>query len=584
MKLVTLALLIAIMPVCLCSQEQQISTPGRYSGYSKPLYTEWIRSSQYVAARDGTKLAIDIYRPSVNGKPVDTPYPVLFQMTQYRRAFYRLDHSMSLIASNDHMIDLTHYGYIVVVADARGEGASYGTRRGPWDHTEANDAYDLIEWTARQPWSTGSVGMWGGSYMGGIQIVTAALAPPHLKAIFPTIFPFDTFDSFSTILPPEGPYYEAGNPDKVDPLTVPVDEDKDGAMLKAAIEHHRQNKLPGPLPYHDSVSETAQSKYYAETSIADHIKDIERSGVAIYNLAFWNNWLREGAFLSFANLTNRSKLTVLASPRLESTAFDLLAEHHRFFDYWLKGIQNGIMKEPRVYVCTANNDSCYWDDTWPPKSSNHEHYFLASAGPGNGQLTSDASGVAGQDKYPVIYDLTDQDRDEKGLTYTGPALASDLQITGYPIADLWIASTATDGDFYVYLEDLDESGGSSSITEGKLRASFRTLNEPPFNNFGNPWHRGNQTDVADFTPGEASELKFILLPTSYVVKKGHRVRLNLTCAAPGNGAMGTGGFRARTPRIAPPPVVTIYHDSSRNSSISLPVMSDGRWAHEAEQK
>ena len=130
---------------------QTVSKPGQYSGYSTPLYgdKEWVRSSQYVTVRDGTKLAIDIFRPAVNGVAVNTPYPVVFQQTQYRRAYYQ---GANLVLTGKSMADfLTKYGYVVAVGDPRGLGASYGLRGASWDTQEANDTHDLVEWLGVNP-------------------------------------------------------------------------------------------------------------------------------------------------------------------------------------------------------------------------------------------------------------------------------------------------------------------------------------------------------------------------------------------------------------------------------------------------
>jgi uncharacterized protein len=285
----------------LVSQEK-ISMPGHYSGYVQPLYDAWVRSSQYVTARDGTRLAVDICRPARDGKAVNTPYPVLLSITQYRRASRGTDGTLRYSAGT--MLDLVKYGYVVVVADARGKGASFGTRRSPWSEEEARDAYDLIQWAAGQPWSTGKVGMFGSSYLAGIQYEAARLQPPALNAVVPAVVPFDNFDVYFGMIPPNGPFYDIGNVES-DLQTEPVDGDEDRALLKAAVEEHRKNSYPGAMPFRDSISPKLGVDYYREINPSDHLPEIERSGVAIYHLGNWDNWLRKGSILGFANLKNR---------------------------------------------------------------------------------------------------------------------------------------------------------------------------------------------------------------------------------------------------------------------------------------
>src|SRR5678809_638605 len=102
-----------------------VSKPGEYSGFSEPLYTEWVRSSQYIPMRDGVKLAIDIYRPAVNGKAVDIRYPVLWEATTARGTMGQngsMNLSVTRGVNGDRMVDLTHYGYVVAEVDRRGLG------------------------------------------------------------------------------------------------------------------------------------------------------------------------------------------------------------------------------------------------------------------------------------------------------------------------------------------------------------------------------------------------------------------------------------------------------------------------------
>ena len=159
------------------AQTAKVSRPGEYSGYSPQLYTEVQRSSMYFRTRDGTRLAMDIHRPAINGKPVDTPYPVVWQHTAARRV--APDQALSVVRQ---MPALAQYGYVVVEVDRRGMGASFGTRRAYHSRIEARDAYDITEWLALQAWSTGKVGVYGCSNTGDAALHAITLQPPHLKA------------------------------------------------------------------------------------------------------------------------------------------------------------------------------------------------------------------------------------------------------------------------------------------------------------------------------------------------------------------------------------------------------------------
>jgi putative CocE/NonD family hydrolase len=152
--------------------------------------------------------------------------------------------------------------------------------------------------------------------------------------------------------------------------------------------------------------------------------------------------------------------------------------------------------------------------------------------------------------------------EEKGLTYTTDPLGVTLEVTGHPILHLWVTSSAGDGDFFVYLTDVTDSGASLYITEGKLRASRRATSTAPYEYLGLPYHRSYEADIADLA-GEPVELVFDMLPTSYVFGEGHRIRVYITCANKDNYS---------TPVFDPAPTVSVYHDAEHASYIELPII------------
>jgi hypothetical protein len=232
--------------------EDRISKPGEYVGYSEPIYADdFDISSQYVVMRDGIKLATDIYRPKdkTTGEVIQTPLPVLLMHTPYNRRYN--DNKQERLTVDYYAgtaSRLIKYGYVVATVDFRGLFASYGHNqgynRGEWISTARMDAYDIIEWLARQPWSNGNIGMWGCSATGGSQMQAATTAPPHLKAMFPMSFEFDVYDfrvtgGISSVRDPLPA--KPGEPlthEIRDALAVKVDGDTDSTMLKKAIAEH----------------------------------------------------------------------------------------------------------------------------------------------------------------------------------------------------------------------------------------------------------------------------------------------------------------------------------------------------------
>ena len=225
---------------------QMVSKPGEYSGYSEAVYTGWQRFSQYVAVRDGTKLAVDIYRPTKDGILETKDLPVIFQFTPYRRATYRSLTDKTIIYPDT---SFTKYGYVMVYADTRGKGASYGTRFGLNDRTEAMDGRDLVEWIGEQPWCDGNIGMSGGSYVGGTQVETASTAPPYLKTLIPSITDYSKYDA--TYRGGMHRTTSGGGETQNDLVTVPVDEDvldANGNGIKDMLEEAAAQHYPPYLP------------------------------------------------------------------------------------------------------------------------------------------------------------------------------------------------------------------------------------------------------------------------------------------------------------------------------------------------
>jgi len=574
--------------------EGRLSQPGKYEGYSQPLYHERSSTSQYITMRDGTKLAALILRPAQDGKTVSTPLPVIWTHNRYHREG---------IFGWHYLQTLLKYGYVIASVDVRGSGASFGTYRGLFSPEETRDAYDITEWLAVQPWSDGNIGMFGRSYLGITQFMAASTAPPHLKAIFPEMSEFDHY----SFIYPGGVFHDDffrqwGNMvNKLDADGSAVDEDRTKAMLQAALKEHAANldvfETYSPLHYRDSVSTMTGTQPYIVNNPANYLKEIRNSGVPVYHWAGWYDMFPKDALLWYSNnLTNPQKIAIgpWAHPQLGS--LDLATEELRWYDYWLKGNDNGVMSEaPICYYTMGEGKKSGWHSAWkwPLPEEKLTNYYFDGIKAGSVDSVNDGSlspalpvTTAGVDEYHVdystttgtatrwtagynvmspVYPTTLMFNDEKGLTYTTPPLAAEVEVTGHPVIHLWVTSSARDGDFFVYLEDISEASYSKYITEGNLRASHRAISTAPYRYLGLPYHRSYAEDIADL-PGQPVELVFDLLPTSYVFDAGHRIRVTITCADKDT---------ALTPQLDPPPTVHLYRKAGHASYIVLPIIPKG---------
>jgi putative CocE/NonD family hydrolase len=383
--------------------------------------------------------------------------------------------------------------------------------------------------------------------------------------------------------------------DKVTPA-APVDGDQDGTLLKEAVREHRDNQniyaLAVAEPYRDSVDPPTGTLLFSELSPSSYLDAINRSGVAIYTLGGWYDMYPRDALIWFNNLTVPQKVIITPWSHNGSGGFDLTAEHLRWFDYWLKGIDNGIMDEPPLYyaVMGAPRDQRWrFADQWPLPEEQPTPYYLRTGPSGSAASVNDGllslavpTDQAGQDDYVVDYTTTTGPttrwtdgygggygypdmaaNDAKGLTYTTPPLEQAVEVTGHPVVHLWVTSSADDGNFFAYLEEVDQNGVSTYITEGVLKASHRALSAPPWNIMGLPFHAGHEQGLAPLPPGEPIEQVFDLQPTSNVFDAGHRIRVTITGADADN---------FNVPALDPAPTVSLYRSADHASYIVLPVI------------
>lgn len=559
--------------------EPRVSKPGVYSGHAPALYDGHELTSQYVTVRDGTRLAVDVFLPTKNGKVAEGKLPAVWMHTPYNRRTT----NDGLTAANypGKALQLVKYGYAVAVADFRGLYASFGRNagfnRGEWQDAAKFDAYDITEWLARQPWSNGKVGMWGCSATGGSQMQALTTAPPSLKAVFPMSCEWDVYAFVAPggITPRDAPtmLMRGGAREERDRHAVAVDGDSDGKLLAEAIASHADNlETPGVVPFRDSVSKDFGNAWWLHSSPHTYANAINRTGIAVYAAVNWaEGFTGHGPAYTFNNLKTPKKI-IFGPGRhcdwasvLRETGFDLVTEELRFFDHWLRGIDNGVMREPAVTYYTYNEPAeRAWKTsrTWPPREAKRTAFYLSPTA----LTTRKPANPSGSTSLPVLHDTEGEAFWSSGMTFVTGPLERDTEVTGHPTATLWLSSTADDADIIARIDDVAPDGTHTYVgVEGRLRASLRTLGKAPYDTMGLPWHPFTEASVQPLVPGVPVEVQFEFLPTSYRFAAGHRIRLTLQFAD-----------QRSTPKLEPAPVVTILHHRDAASRIELPLMPRGR--------
>jgi putative CocE/NonD family hydrolase len=614
---------------------EKISRFGKYQGYSEAVYDGYQRRSEYLALSNGTRLAYDLILPTKKGIPAKGPLPVLFKYTPYLRTFTIFDkdgkniiaglydlgwkekamlwlrhklsargHLMDPVFRTKYLKKMLQHGYAVIVVERPGTGASFGVMDASFE-AAAKNANEILNWIAAQDWCNGNIGMFGDSFQAMIQFATAATGNPYLKAIFPTS---SSLDNYSAVVFRGGVYnktfgsfFSWATSFMESAVVTPVDSDKNGALLVQARKERRGFTLGEKsaewfrkFPFHDSTTSDGKNIWEAGSALYPFIDRINQSGVPIYMTTGWYDIHTGDMFLWYANLTLPKRLLVrpVDHSEVEDNQFDLDygAEAHRWFDYWLKGIDNGIMNEPSIYYYVmggAKKDAWKTSNQWPLPNQKPTRFYFGEGKTGSVASTNDGflrpeppAQKDTADAYMVDYSTTSgkysrwyavnwprnypnmQVNDQKALTYTTPHLESDMKITGHPVVHLWFVAEAPDLDFFVYLEAVDGKN-STYITEGNLRASHRTLSEAPFNNLGLSYHRHYQSDLALIPPGKPVELVFNLQPTSYLFRAGHCIRITVTCADADN---------FETPALDPVPEIRLLRDTAHPSFVELPII------------
>lgn len=508
--------------------------------------------------KDGTRLAVNLYFPK--GTEVGEKFPVLLEYLPYRK-----DDGMA-IRDYDNHVYFSRHGYIGARVDIRGTGRSEG--RAPereYSEQEQQDSLEVLHWLANQPWSSGKVGMFGISWGGFNSIQLAMRRPPELKAILTVASSDDLFH--------DDIHYVDG--------MMHIDEFALSMDLENAVS---------PAPHFPIDEQTLQNRFDTPPWSIRYLKN-QRDGKfwqhgslksnysAIQIPVFMIGGLLDGYRDSIPRMLENMKVPMKAwmgpwshfYPNLAvpGPAIEWRAEAVRWWDHWLKGVQNGIMQEPSISVymrdwhppdLNLETVPGHWrsEKTWPPAGQKSKTFFLAADHSLHSKVIS--SSHHDQLKYvPSVGveagfwwgDLTPDQRplDAMSLVYETKPLKSETTILGIPQVSLFVSSDAPQANWFVRISDIAPDGTATLITGGGINGS----------------QANSRTHPSFPASDEIYPLKLDLHFTTWVIPKGHRLRVGIS--------------NSLWPMIFPSPALmttSLFFGGNTPSSISIPIVPESR--------
>ncbi|MEK4698976.1 CocE/NonD family hydrolase [Solibacillus sp. FSL R7-0668] len=512
-----------------------------------------------IQMNDGVNLATRVYRPDDNNR-----YPVLLARTTYYSGAFG---SKEIGDYRELGIRMARKGYVVAIQDIRGLYGSEGEWRLFKD--DASDGHQTVIWLNEQPWSNGKVGVFGTSALGMTANLLATTNPPGLEAAFVQMAPSQFFEEviaeggiYRHELATRWMYFINANYSIKMLHQGKIDEDTYSKLLNANKDfpdlffHTPLNSFPylsdNPL-YTSIFDHYIQDNYYDYYDIPSNFSNIK---IPIYHLGGWYDTFLEGTMKNYQGLQQnggegaKGNQKLLMGPwthqdfgkngiNADSTFFYgdeiyLITEMERWFDYWLKDIDTGVMEEDSIKYFTMGENKWRETKVWPVAGAKEEKWYFNSEKSNSATSINDSllskeqprKEVKNQYKYdpktPIITiggrnlfgELGQGPFDQRpaevdSLTYTSEPLTESLEIGGTVKATLFVSSDAIDTDYTVKLTDVSPNGTSYLLSEGALRMRFR---------------EGLDREVF-MEDGKVYEIEINLHDISHVFKDGHRIRV-----------------------------------------------------------
>jgi predicted acyl esterase len=528
-----------------------------------------------IPVEDGITLNADIFRPAAKGKfPALVgmhPYPLQPQSAPIKPVAFSL--RVGALEAGDPSFYVRR-GYVQIIANVRGTGDSGGDVDwfGP---REVRDIYDVIEWAAKQPWCDGKVSMFGPSYFAMVQNLVASLNPPSLKCLFA---PWALTDLYRDM------HYRGGifnysfvlhvsrgflNP-RWKRLSLQYLSDE---QFKTAIDNAIHDQDIAAIP--QLVEALQNPDQGTNIHTVDHIVNAldgsfwddrrpkyDAIKVPAYLGACWGSYAQHlpGAFRSWESMPAAlpKKLVIGPPMYLERPVYQMHYESLRWFDYWLKGMDTGIMDEPPVKLFIMGTNQWKEANEWPLPETKWTPFYLHE----NNLLSEHEFWPnEGPDSF-------EDSRYYRGsLEYNSPPMVEDTEVIGPIVLNLFASTSDDEVLWFISLREVDREGNERILTRGWLRGSHREV-DPERSKPWAPFHP--HTKCEPLTPGKIYEFNIPIIPTGNLFKAGSRFKLKISCAddEPTNTFEEIAGGNLQRQSASR---ITIYHDADHPSHLLLPV-------------
>ncbi len=477
------------------------------------------REHLFITMADGVRIAATLYYPEGEG-----PWPAVLEALPYRKddetANYRPEY-----------VRLAEAGYVVARVDVRGTGTSEGIATDEYPAVERTDIATVIDWLATREWSSGNVGMYGTSYSGFNSIQVAMDRPPALKAIIPI---YATDDRYA-----DDVHFFGGALKALDFIDYPTYMVAMNALPPVPSIYGEgwreewERRVKGTEPW--AIPWLEHQRYDDYWKFGSLIEDYGSIQAATMIVAGWADGYTNNSLRTIEKLTSPKRLILgpwahaATDTSLPGPNIDLVPEMIRWWDRWLKGIDNGIDREPQIALFARRSTKpapdlkelrgeWRFEPTWPLERTVVQPFELSQAGAGRDVL--DVRGDVGWTAWISCAGVMpwgqpdDQRPDEvHSLSFDWP-LQDELEILGHPRLKVGVTSSAPVAYVSAKLCDVFPDGTSALVTRGMLNLA----------------HRDSREEPSPVEPGEPYEVTFDLEVTSWIFEAGHTLRLDIAGA------------------------------------------------------